>query len=147
MSLSFLLFLCVMIFVSMLVMSFFYNWLDARAATWDRLSRFYETETEPDSRSFVHTTFVMNERSYRGIATIGAGRKGLYLALERSHQFLHPPLLIPWSDVEAMPAQTNARCAFRIKTTATKLQMGDIAAQEIQKFVFGGGSRRASLAA
>ena len=147
MSLSFLSFVCVMIFVSMLVMSFFYNWLDARAATWDRLARFYETEIEPDSSSFVHTTFVMNERCYRGIATIGAGRKGLYLALERSHQFLHPSLLIPWSDVEAMPAQTNARCAFRIKATATTLRMEDIAAQEIQKFVPGDSPRRAPLAA
>jgi len=133
--------------MSMLVMSFFYNWLDARAATWDKLARLYETEIEPDSSSFVHTTFVMNERCYRGIGTIGAGRKGLYLALEQSHQFLHPPLLIPWSDIEAMPAQTNVRYAFRIKATATKLQMGDIAAEEIRKFVPGDGPRRAPLAA
>jgi hypothetical protein len=139
MPLSFLPLVFAVILVSMLVMSFFYNWLDARAATWDSLARFYETETEPDSWSFVHTTFVMNERCYRGIATIGAGRKGLYLALAQSHQFLHPPLLIPWSDVEAMTAQTNARCAFRIKATATTLQMGNITAQEIRKFVPGDG--------
>ena len=53
MSLSFLLLVGLMTIVSMLVMSFFYNWLDARAASWTRLARIYETETEPSIPSGV----------------------------------------------------------------------------------------------
>jgi hypothetical protein len=147
MSLSFLLLAGAMLFVSMLVMSFFYNWLDARAASWDRLARLYETEIGPGSTFFAGDTIAMNDRSYRGIATIGVSRKGLYLALDRSHQFLHPPLLIPWSDIEAIPSQTGARCAFRIKATATKMRVEDPVVREIQKFLAGEGPRRTPLAA
>ena len=89
----------------------------------------------------------MNGRSYCRIATIGATRSGLYLALEPSHQFLHPPLLIPWSEIEAMPPQASARCAFRIKATATKLRVEGTAAEAIQRFMPGDGPHLAPPAA
>jgi hypothetical protein len=147
MSLSFLLFAGLLMFVSTLVMSYFYNWLDARAASWDRLAHFYETELEPASNSIKRSTFVINDRCYCGIVTIGAGGKGLYLALDRSHQFLHPPLLIPWSGIESRPSQDNERCAFWIKATATRLRVEDAAARQILKFLAGQGPRRTPLAA
>jgi len=137
----------VTIFISILLMSFFYNWLDSRSASWDRLARLYETELNTDSSSIVQTTFSMNDRRYRGIGRVGASRKGLYLALERSYQFLHPPLLIPWSDLEAMSAQTNGRCALRIKATAAELRLEDAAVREIQRFFPADDPRPAPLAA
>jgi hypothetical protein len=133
--------------VSMLVMSFFYNWLDARAASWDRLARLYETEIDPDSNAIAHGTFAMNDRRYRGVAAIGASRKGLYLALERSYKFLHPPLLIPWSEIEEIPSQTDGRCALRVKATAAELRMEGTIVRTIQKFLGGNDPRRAPLAA
>ena len=147
MSLSFLLCAGLLMFVSTLAMSFFYNWLDARAASWNTLAYFYETELEPALNSIMRSTFVMNDRCYCGIATIGAGGKGLYLALDRSHQFLHPPLLIPWSGIESMRSQGNERCAFWIRATATRLRVEDAAAREILKFLAGQGPRRTPLAA
>jgi hypothetical protein len=137
----------VMMLASMLVMSFFYNWLDARAASWDRLARLYETEIDPDSDAIAHSTFAMNDRRYRGITTIGASRKGLYLALERSNKFLHPPLLIPWSEIEELPSQTDGRCALRVKATAVELRMEGAIVRAIQRFPGGDDPRLAPLAA
>jgi hypothetical protein len=136
-----------MMLASMLVMSFFYNWLDARAASWERLARIYETEIDPDANSVAHSTFAMNDRRYRGIATIGVSRKGLYLALERSYKFLHPPLLIPWSEIEEMPSQTDGRYALRVKATAAELRMEGTIVRAIQRFPGGDDPRLAPLAA
>jgi hypothetical protein len=147
MSLSILFPLGVMIVASVLLMSFFYNWLDARASSWDRLAIFYATEAEPDSNAVVRTTFAMNNRCYRGIATIGASRRGLYLALKPSCRFLHPSLFIPWSDMQAMLPQTDARCVFRLKATGAKLRLDETAIPLIQQFIPGNGPRRSPLAA
>jgi hypothetical protein len=138
---------CVMGFASMLVMSFFYNWLDARAASWNRQAALYETDIGPKSNSITKSTFVMNDRRYRGVATIGASRRGLYLALDRSRQFLHPALLIPWSEIEAMPAQPDGRCALRVKATASELRLEGAVVGAIRSFLPGDDPRSRPLAA
>lgn len=89
----------------------------------------------------------MNDRCYRGIAVIGASGRGSYLALERSHQFLHPALLIPWSDIEALPVRTDGRFVLRITATAAKLRVEGAAVGEIRRFLPGDGPRLKPLAA
>ena len=38
--------------------------------------------------------------NYNNVLTLGANREGLYLACMFLFRFMHPPLLIPWTDVK-----------------------------------------------
>ncbi len=38
---------------------------------------------------------------YNNVLTIGVNREGLYLAAMFLFRFMHPPLLIPWSEIKA----------------------------------------------
>ena len=53
----------------------------------------------------------------RNYLTIGASRKGLYIAMLLPFRFRHPPLFIPWSDI----AVTQKRMLFM---TGTQFPMG-----------------------
>src|SRR5260370_34286822 len=37
--------------------------------------------------------------NYKNVLTIGVSQEGLYLAVVSLFRFMHPPLLVPWSEV------------------------------------------------
>ena len=38
--------------------------------------------------------------NYNNVLTLGASQEGLYLAAMPFFRFMHPPLLVPWSNIK-----------------------------------------------
>lgn len=78
------------------LMSFAVSWMGG----WRKLARDYRLEK---GGGFPCSTFVSGEVGwveYRGSLTLGGDARGLYLAVLFPFRLGHPPLCIPWSDVQ-----------------------------------------------
>ena len=105
----------------------FHQWLDARWSGWMHLARLYRAAVEPSGRRFESVTFSMNARCYRGVGTVVVNSAGLYLELVPSLRFLHPPLMVPWKNIEEITAgplmelELAAPFAVRLRLTEPAL--------------------------
>jgi hypothetical protein len=45
--------------------------------------------------------------NYNNVLTIGACQQGLYLASMFLFRFMHPPLLVPWSEIKCEAAKAG----------------------------------------
>ncbi len=67
---------------------------------WSRLASVYRAEGEYTGPIWHFQTVRMGMTRYRGVLTAGATPEGLYLAVMPLFRVAHPPLWIPWNDVE-----------------------------------------------
>jgi hypothetical protein len=68
---------------------------------WFSLARVYRTRVPFDGAKWRMQSGQMRYiMGYNNVLTIGASPQGLYLASMFLFRFMHPPLLIPWSEVK-----------------------------------------------
>lgn len=68
---------------------------------WRSLAKIYRTEVAFHGAKWSGQSGQMRRlTNYNGVLTLGASREGLYLACMFLFRFMHPPLLIPWSEIK-----------------------------------------------
>jgi hypothetical protein len=68
---------------------------------WFSLSRLYRTRVPFDGTKWRMQSGRMRWlTNYNNVLTIGVNPQGLYLASVLLFRFMHPPLLIPWSEIK-----------------------------------------------
>src|ERR1700686_1256067 len=68
---------------------------------WFALTRVYRTRAAFNGEKWKMQSGRMRWlANYNNVLTIGIGTQGLYLASMFLFRFMHPPLLIPWSDIK-----------------------------------------------
>lgn len=75
--------------------------LIARIGGWDRLAQHYPAPASlPEMSIFRLRSLKVGQAYYRSVMKVGVGRAGLYLVPVFFFRAAHPPLLIPWSELE-----------------------------------------------
>lgn len=85
-----------------LVLFPFSIWQIAKFGGWSRLAEVYRTDKPFEG-------FLLKGRwgrfaygmSYKGILNLGTNPEGFYLSINKLFSFGHPPLFIPWRDIQA----------------------------------------------
>jgi hypothetical protein len=68
---------------------------------WFSLAKVYRTRVPFDGTKWGMQSGQMRWLvNYNNVLTIGASRQGLYLASMFLFRFMHPPLLVPWSEIK-----------------------------------------------
>ncbi|MBN2002908.1 MAG: hypothetical protein JXA21_06095 [Anaerolineae bacterium] len=67
---------------------------------WSRLATVYRAEEGYVGPIWHFQTVRLGLTRYRGVLTVGANPEGLYLAVMPLFRIAHPPLWIPWNEVE-----------------------------------------------
>jgi hypothetical protein len=68
---------------------------------WRSLSKIYRTEAPFLGAKWRGQSGQMRRlTNYNRVLTLGASQEGLYLACMFLFRFMHPPLLIPWSEIK-----------------------------------------------
>src|SRR6185312_6478184 len=104
-----------LIFGALLVIWFAAVWCLAcvslsRANAWRQLSRHFRTQAPFPAARWTFQSGYMRYRVRMGnVLTVGADCHGLYLAVLPLFRLGHPPLLIPWSEIEV----SRTRILFR----------------------------------
>lgn len=94
------------VFVAILLFYFLSLWVLVGAIGslidgWFSLSRVYRTQAPFDGAKWSMQSGQMRWlTNYNKVLTIGVGPQGLYLATMFLFRFMHPPLLIPWSEIK-----------------------------------------------
>ena len=109
------------------------------AGGWFSLAKGYRTEVPFNGPTWrMQSARMRNLMSYNNALTIGVSPEGLYLASMFLFRFLHPPLLIPWSEIKvqktkgwtfeyvlftlghelAIPLKIRARLAAQLRESA-----------------------------
>ena len=69
---------------------------------WFSLSKLYRTQAPFNGAKWRGQSGQMRWlTNYNRVLTLGASQEGLYLACVFLFRFMHPPLLIPWSEIKA----------------------------------------------
>jgi hypothetical protein len=106
---------------------------------WRSLSKTYRTQVPFNGAKWRGQSGQMRRlTNYNGVLTLGASQEGLYLACMFLFRFMHPPLLIPWSEIKvrrkkgwvfdyviftlgrelAIPLRIRAKLAERLRESA-----------------------------
>src|SRR5882724_2513266 len=85
---------------------------------WELGERYRTSEPPPVHVRRWQSAKMGSMMRYNGALTIGADRRGLYLAMPRFFRVGHPPLHIRWQDIDA--AATNGMFGRRIRLTFTR---------------------------
>jgi hypothetical protein len=91
---------------AVLPISFVCLWLFVSATIsviggWFSLAKVYRAQAAFDGAKWRGQSGQMRWRvNYNRVLTIGVSREGLYLASMFLFQFMHPPLLVPWSEIK-----------------------------------------------
>jgi hypothetical protein len=81
---------------------------------WSSLARVYRTASSFDGAKWRMQSGRMRWlMGYNNVLTIGANQQGLYLATMFLFRFMHPPLLVPWSEIKV---QKNKGWVFEYVT-------------------------------
>src|SRR5712671_4837650 len=74
----------------------------SRVGGWSALAeRYRANDIPPDGRSWRWRSVSMRLNTrYKGMITIRSTARGLYLAVPKLFSLGHPPLLIPWNEIE-----------------------------------------------
>jgi hypothetical protein len=68
---------------------------------WHSLSKIYRTQVPFSGAKWRGQSGQMRRlTNYNRVLTLGASQEGLYLACMFLFRFMHPPLLIPWSEIK-----------------------------------------------
>jgi hypothetical protein len=68
---------------------------------WWSLAKVYRTEVPFDGTKWRMQSGQMRWlANYNNVLTLGVGKQGLYLASMFLFRFMHPPLLVPWSEIK-----------------------------------------------
>jgi hypothetical protein len=79
----------------------------AQLGGWGELARYYRLQNPFDDKRWHCRSGRMRWTArYNGCLTIGAGSRGLYLAVLFLFRVGHPPLLIPWGDISVKTGKT-----------------------------------------
>ena len=89
----------------------FILWLSSLAGGWRRLAERYENRMPFDGEITSFVTARLRFVNYSSILRLGTSDLGLYVAPIRIYRFFHPPLFIPWTDIEA-EARPGGRLAW-----------------------------------
>ena len=77
------------------------SFLISLAGGWWGLSKQYRTErTFPAHKKSFQRGQMRGTTAYNGVLTLGSDAEGVYLGVMFLFRCAHPPLFIPWSDVE-----------------------------------------------
>jgi len=108
---------------------------------WFSLAKVYRTRVAFDGAKWRRQSGQMRWlANYNRVLTLGASQEGLYLACVFLFRFMHPPLLIPWSEIKvrrkkgwvfeyviltlghepAIPLRIRAKLAERLRNEAGK---------------------------
>lgn len=71
-----------------------------RLGKWGQLAEKYETTTLFSGQRYMMQSAIIGRMRYRNALTFGANEKGVYLAIFVLFRMGHPPLFIPWSDIQ-----------------------------------------------
>jgi hypothetical protein len=91
--------------VGILLIYFVLLWLVVGAAVsliggWHSLAKRYRTqEAFTGAERRMQSARMRWLTNYNGILTLGVNREGFYLATVFLFRFMHPPMLIPWSEI------------------------------------------------
>ncbi len=69
---------------------------------WSRLAAVYRAEGEYAGPIWYMQTARLGFTRYKGVLTAGATPEGLYLAVMPLFRIAHPPLWIPWDEIEVI---------------------------------------------
>jgi hypothetical protein len=73
---------------------------------WHSLAKVYRTPTDFSGPKWGMQSGQMRWlANYNNVLTIGASQEGLYLASMFLFRFMHPPLLVPWSEIKVRRKQ------------------------------------------
>lgn len=77
-------------------------WLLARVGGWASLAAVYPVHTEPAGERFGWQSVQLNNWfGYNGSVNIVAGIQGLHLSVFFLFRPFHPPVYVPWSEIQA----------------------------------------------
>ena len=111
--------------------------LISRITGWSRLAEKYRTYKKPDSKllRFVQVNWGSSLMS-GNIYTLGSSYKGLYLAVLFPFRIGHPPLLIPWRDINATKEKRfmSNKVVFEFKNGLSRpLEISENTAENIKE--------------
>jgi hypothetical protein len=95
--------------LSFVALWMFVNLLLSLVSGWTVLAARYRTEQPFAGQVWTFQSGQMRLVSIRNCLTIGASREGLYLAMMALFRFRHPPLFIPWSQIQITPKKNFFR--------------------------------------
>lgn len=74
----------------------------ARTGGWTALARCYRASGAPDGRTFRMQSVRFGWADYNGGVALTVASEGLYLAVRPILLFAHPPILIPWGELQVL---------------------------------------------
>ena len=87
------------------------------ASGWSRLASRFHLQDSFDGKRHHFQSANMNGVNFNSALVIGASPNGLYLSPVFLFRLFHPPLLIPWAEIQAEPVKqwwsTGYRLTFR----------------------------------
>ena len=79
----------------------FVLWLAAWVGGWQKLAEQFAATFVYSGEVVKYVSARFGLANYSGMLILGAGDQGLYLVPIRIYRPFHPPLLIPWTEIEA----------------------------------------------
>jgi len=80
---------------------FFGLWLGSRVCGWRRLAEHYRSTSSFDCEMVQWTSARLGFCNYNGVLSVGVSEVGFYVIPVLIYRPFHPPLLIPWTEIEA----------------------------------------------
>ena len=103
------------IFILFVLVGGFVIFLLVMLGDWRRLAKHYRARQMPEGEEFRFQSAAVGMVSYGNILTVGLSGEGLYLALFFPFSIMHPPLLIPWHEInDVREHQTFSRRTYRL---------------------------------
>lgn len=99
-----------------LVLWFFGLWFGSRVCGWRRLAEAYPSTSEFNCETRP-TSARVGSCTYNGILNVGASEAGLYLIPALIYRPFHPPLLIPWDDIDANVHRARFAICDKVRLT------------------------------
>ena len=95
-------------------------WLVSRAG-WRRLAESYRTDVPATGRTFRMTSGAIGRASYSHTLTVSIEPDGLRIAVLFPFRPHHPPLLIPWDEIQDVrPRTILGHTSYALDTAAPK---------------------------
>ncbi|NNF57155.1 MAG: hypothetical protein HKN04_02840, partial [Rhodothermaceae bacterium] len=93
---------------------------------WKPMARDYPAQHEPEGKRFTWSSVRIGMSSYNSVLTIVVSAEGFYMKPIRMFAYNHPPILIPWSAVQAVEPGLFGRVKLRLDNGKTLSLWGRI---------------------
>jgi hypothetical protein len=107
---------------------------------WHRLAGHFRDFGPPQGKRFLFASMSMGPKgfqtNYGGCLTVFLGRKGIRLSVWLPFRFMHPPLLIPWTEIESVHQEKiffRIHYVIQIRKTRTRMVFFGKLGQSIEK--------------